>query len=329
MRRRALAAAAGLTAASPVLVGGCAFVACALIATMLGRDLATATGSWFATAARAAADHSPTGAFEATAASAWTARVLALALPPSCVLAVAAIAAHLAQTRALWRPRRRIERAPVVPPHPGRDAIVGIAAMVSVALVALAWLWLGAPRLAALVTAPTAAGVAIAAALATFACAWIALGVVDGLVRHADLATALHMTASERREDERIASADPRWRRHRADVAQLERRARTRAARSSRDLAPRSAEVAGSVLVVVDDDIAIAIAWDPVHRPAPQRAAVGRGRDAAAVVALARHHGVPLRRDPDLAAALAGPPGPLPESLWPRLATAIASVSRW
>jgi flagellar biosynthesis protein len=51
--------------------------------------------------------------------------------------------------------------------------------------------------------------------------------------------------------------------------------------------------------------LAAALAYDPVGTGAPEVVAIGRGLDARDIVALAREHGIPLREDPELVAALA------------------------
>jgi flagellar biosynthetic protein FlhB len=143
------------------------------------------------------------------------------------------------------------------------------------------------------------------------AIAWLALGIVDALVRHAALARALAMTSTEKREDDRLAGADPRWRARRAAALR----------------GPRVADaIAGASLLVLGDDIAVAIAWDPHRRPIPVRTATGRGPRATQLLGLARRHRVAVHRDPALAAALVTGDGPVPEPHWPRLADVIAAT---
>jgi flagellar biosynthesis protein FlhB len=170
--------------------------------------------------------------------------------------------------------------------------------------VAASWLWLVAPRLAALPTAPLAGGALIASALATYAIAWVALGALDAVLRHAELAHDLRMTAREHREDLRLAAADPRW-------AKLRR------------------SIAGSLdatLLLLGDDVAVAIAWDPHRRPVPVRTAVGRRSEATRLLGLARRHRIAVHRDAALAEHLAGAEGAVPEDDWPRLAEIVAAL---
>jgi flagellar biosynthesis protein len=53
-----------------------------------------------------------------------------------------------------------------------------------------------------------------------------------------------------------------------------------------------------------DPDLAVALGYDPERDAAPRVVAKGRGAIAAQIVALAREHGVTIRRDQDLAALL-------------------------
>ncbi len=53
-----------------------------------------------------------------------------------------------------------------------------------------------------------------------------------------------------------------------------------------------------------DSDLAVALSYDPDRTAVPRVVAKGRGAIAAQIVALAREHGVAVRRDRDLAALL-------------------------
>jgi len=311
-RRRALARQAGLSAQSPLLVGAAAAGAGAAASVMLARAAATTLGGWIAAACDGRATLAPADATHA---------VLALALPLLGIIAVIAMATHLAQTRAVWLPRRRIEGAPALP---RRRGLLDIAGAAVIGLTAFAWLWLTAPRLARATTLGDA-GSALAAFLATIAIAWVALGAHDALLRHAALGSALAMTAAEKREDDRLAAADPRWRQRRAQLARESHRAANRVtAGASAATAPREA-IAGATLLLLGDDLAVAIAWDPVHRPVPLRTATGRGPAATQLLGLARRFAVPVHRDAPLARLLAGD-GPVPEAHWPRIAEIVAAV---
>lgn len=307
-RRRALARQAGLSAASPLLVGAAAAGAAAAASVMLARAAATTLGGWIAAACNGVPPGSAGGARVLVPAQVPRA-LLALALPLLAIVAVVAVAAHLAQTRGVWLPRRRIEGAPALPPRRTAAAAFELASATIVGVTAFAWLWLTAPRLARAASIEDAAA-ALAAFLATITIAWVALGVLDALLRHAALGNALSMTAQQKREDDRLAAADPRWRAYRAKLARG---------------APADV-VAGAAVLVLGDDLAVAIAWDPVHRPVPQRVAWGRGARATQLLGLARRYGAPVHRDPQLARALAGD-GAVPEPVWPRVAEIVAAVS--
>jgi flagellar biosynthesis protein FlhB len=213
-----------------------------------------------------------------------------------------------------------------------RRAAGELATAVVIGGVAFAWLWWAAPRIAVLTAldpvapitsvaagapSPTvsrllAGAAGLLAQLATWlVVAWAGLGLSDALVRRAALARALAMTASEKQEDDRLAGADPRWRARRAAIQR----------------GPSASDaVAGASLVLLGDDAAVAVAWDPVRRPIPIRTATGRGPHRTQLIGLARRHRIAVHRDPALTAALADGEGPVPESYWPRLAEIIAAT---
>lgn len=315
-RRRALARRAGLHAASPLLVGGAAAAAALIALGAVAGTLADRLGAAIAAACRGTA---------VLAAPALPGAAVAAALPVLGAAATAAVVAHLAQTRGVWLPRRRLDGAPA--PEAGaaprvRRAAGELAAAAGIAGVALAWLWRSAPALAAL-TALTEAGGAggaggaaaaapqLAGGAAAIAVAWLGLGALDAVARHAALARTLAMTATEKRDDDRRAGADPRWRTHRA------------ALRRAPDPGPA---IAGATLLIVGEAAAVAVTWDPARRPIPVRTAAGRGPRAAQLLGLARRHGVAIHRDPALAAALVGGDGPVPRRHWPRLAEIVAAL---
>jgi flagellar biosynthesis protein FlhB len=236
-------------------------------------------------------------------------RTLELLLPLLVAAVLAALVAHVAQTRSLWFPRRRLPGAPTVP----RRARAGfdVVAAGTIGAVTFGWLWVCAPRLALLLRVPSAAALAIASFLVTLATAWVALGSIDALLRRNILADALAMTREEKREDERLTAADPRWAAQRLSI--------------SRGPAVGDA-IARSALVVVGDDAAIAVEWDPVRQPVPLRVATGRGARATQLMALARRRRVAIHRDVELAAALVTAEGPVPEREWARLADIVAAT---
>lgn len=332
-RRIALARRAGLTPASPLLVGAIACGAGVLALGLLGGTLGDRLRALIAAACggtdRVRSEGSALGGLDAgtpglTDMGAGDALILTigdLVFPLLAIAAIAAIAAHLAQTRAVWLPRRAIADAPALDTGPAarsRRASFELLAIGVIGATALGWLWWSAPRVAGLVGIPLAGsgGLSGAAALAlsaliAIAIGWIALGVLDALLRHLAHARGLRMTARERREDVRLSAGDPRWR----DL-------RTRLARE-----PASrALLADATLVLLGDDVAVAIAYDPLRRPVPTRTATGRGVRATQLVALARRDRLAIHRDPALVAALAGGTGPVPDAHWARLAEIVAAI---
>jgi len=319
-RRLALARQAGLTAASPLLVGALACGAAIVASVMLARAGATLVGDYIARACRAA-----TG--DADAATQLLAQggathigplVLELAMPLVGVVALVAFVAHVAQTRALWLPRRRVAGAPAFERARSRDALLELASAAVIGGATFGWLWTTAPRLVALLALePTfdvllvAIGSALASALVAFAIAWLALSILDALARRADLAGALAMTVAEKREDERLTAADPRWRAQRLALA--------------RGPTPREA-VARAAVLLLGDATAVAIAWDARRQPTPLRTATGRGARATQLLGLARRHQIPVHRVPALAAQLVDGEGPVPDTHWAQLAEIIAAV---
>ncbi len=296
-------------AASPVLVAGLACAAVAIVISVGRFALGDAVQA--ACSGRAVL---PDG-------RSIVLQTLSIALPLLGAAAIAAVAAHLAQTRGLWVPRRRIENAPALARGPtvrARSAAFDLLAASAIGAVAFAWLWLFAPKLAVLVELSPAEMLSASAALggsfiAALAIAYVGIGVVDAVARHIELAHALAMTAAEKREDERSTSADPRWARQRALLG--------------RD-GENGAAVAGAVVVILGDDLAIAIAWDATKRPVPTRVAIGRRARSTQLIGLARRHGVAVHRDPALARALGDGEGPVPEQHWRALADVLAALRR-
>jgi len=70
-------------------------------------------------------------------------------------------------------------------------------------------------------------------------------------------------------------------------------------------IAPQT--VASGLLTPKEDERpqAIALGYDPQHDLAPRVLASGQGMIAEQIIAMARAHGIPIREDPLLAAALA------------------------
>ncbi len=301
-----------MTAASPLLVAG---LACAAIA-IVGAVGRFALGDAIAAACN--------GTATLPAARALVMHVLAITLPLVGAAAVAAIAAHLAQTRAVWLPRRTIHNAPAIDRGAGartRSTAFDLVAVMVVGAVGFGWLWVFAPRLAVLFElAPgemlRASGALGASFLAALAIAYLGIGVVDAVARHVELANALAMTATEKREDDRLTSADPRWARQRS----------LHARDTTSEGAALAAAVAGCAVVILGDDLAVAIAWNATKRPIPTRVAVGRRARATQLVGLARRHRIAVHRDPVLARALGDGEGPVPETRWRTLADVLAAI---
>ncbi len=321
-RRLALARQAGLSSASPIVVGAVACAGALLATVFLARAAATLVGGWIAAACSAAdgahADrtHGVAGGTRGAvlAIDGVGPSVLELAAPILAAAALAAFLAHVAQTRALWLPRRRVPGAPVVEPARMQRGAYEISSAIVIGVVAFGWLWTTAPRLAGLFVvehAPAAIGSAIASLVVALAIGWILLGMIDALLRHVELSRALAMTMTEKREDDRIAAADPRWRAQRLSLARGP---------------SASSAVARAALVLLGDDIAVAIAWDPRFQPVPLRTITGRRARATQLLGLARRHRIAVHRDAQLAAQLVDGEGPVPDTHWARLAEIIAAV---
>lgn len=315
-RRLALARQAGLSPASPFVVGAAACIGALLATVILARAAAGLAGEWIAAACRAAdgAQLATDNTHGALGIDDVVSRVFELAAPILAAAAILALVAHVAQTRALWFPRRRVPGAPVVERARVQRGAFEIGAAIIIGLVAFGWLWTTAPMLADLFVAGdalSAAGSAIASLVVALAIAWVALGVLDALLRRIELVHALAMTTTEKREDDRLAAADPRWRARRAALA--------------REPAPSHA-VARATLVLLGDDIAVAIAWDPRSQPVPVRTITGRRARATQLLGLARRHRVAVHRDAQLTAALVDGEGPVPEAHWVRLAEIMAAA---
>jgi type III secretion system FlhB-like substrate exporter len=293
-----------LHAASAILVGAVAALGFVVAIAALGSAAVARLGAWVAAACG--------GSDEVLRPLEATTAVWQLAVP-ALIAAVAAALAHVAQTRAVWLPRRRVDGAPALDRSAGarvRGATGELAAAVAVAAVALGWLWWCAPSLAGLLEVPLAGARLLVAALAALVVAWTVAGALDALARNAALAGSLRMTVREKREDDRLSGADPRWRRYRAGVGDA------------------STAVAGSTVVLLGDGVAVAVAWDPVRRPVPIRTATGRGARVAQLVGLARRHRIPVHRDAALAGALGDAEGPIPEARWSALAEIVAALRR-
>ena len=311
-RRLALARRAGLHAASPIVTGALACAAALAAAVLVARAGAARLGGWIAAACG--------GGPGALSPSDLLSAVIELAAPVLAATALVAAIAHFAQTRAPWLPRRKIENAPAMP-RPSRW--LELASPAVIGATCIAWLWLVAPRIAAVATAAHVAAL-LASFVATVACAWAGLGLVDALARHFALRETLAMTPAEKREDDRLSASDARWRARRSELArtpQIGGAAVVLLGDAPASSAPRSTGLA-------TQPAAVAIAWDAARQPVPFRLATGTGAQATQLVALARRHRVAIHRDAELARALADSEGPVPDTHWARLAEIIAAVRR-
>jgi flagellar biosynthesis protein len=81
---------------------------------------------------------------------------------------------------------------------------------------------------------------------------------------------------------------------------------------------------------MADPELAIALSYDPDRDQAPRVTAKGRGAIAAQIVAVARDHGVALRRDHSLAQLLASVEidSPIPIAAFAAVAEILAHLYR-
>ncbi|MEZ4358890.1 MAG: EscU/YscU/HrcU family type III secretion system export apparatus switch protein [Kofleriaceae bacterium] len=314
-RRRALARRAGLVPHAPTLTTAAAWAGALAALAASGPGLVGRLSDGLGDGLRGAAAAPPRAALGALA---WRGLVDAaqLALPILVAAASAALLAHLAQTRAAWLPRRRVRGAPEPPGGAGarvRGALAASLRAAALAAVAVGWLIAAAPALAASLRAPSAASLAGAASLLagaalTLTATWVGLGAIELVARTLAVARASRMTPAEQREELRAAGRAGLTRPRPSDEARL--------------------QLVEATLVVTDDEVAVAIAWHPRRAPAPRVVAARRGPGAGQLQALARRDGVPIRRAPVLARALASDgPGPIPQVRWPELAGLVARVT--
>lgn len=287
-----------------------------------------------------------------------------LAAPVALAAALAALVVHLAQTRAVWIPRRALRGAPLPADDLAARAGRGLAQAVRGAALAAAGLGsliAAAPALAATLILddgrllPVTAAVLSSAALAIVA-AWVALGAVELVARTLALAAAARMTAEEHREELRASGGAARlWREQRQRASRATFASATSAATTTTTTttttspAPSSRAdrlaLAGAALLITGDEVCAAIAWHPRRQPAPRLVLARRGRGVEFILALARAGGLPIHRAPELAGQLAAlaerpaasSPAPasaaslasaadpqIPRALWPRLADLVA-----
>ncbi len=301
-RRLAEARRAGRVAWSPALVGAGATAGLALGVAAAGAGLIAAAGRTIAGAVATATGPDPVAAAGAVRAPAVIAEIAAAAVPLLAATGALALAAHLAQTRGAWLPRRAAPRLPASVDDAARRAgstALDLARAAVLAVVAASFAITAAAALAGHhgVTAAAAtrtgalAGALAGALLAHLAAAAIAVGLLDWLERARRLRADLTMSHRDAAEEQREAAGDPRWRRERA---------RRRGVPDDAD-AVRAARV-----LIVAGDRAVAIAWHARWQPVPRVVAVARdSRGVTRLAALARRHGVVLHVDAVLADALA------------------------
>lgn len=321
-RRLALARRAGLVAHAPSLTTAAAWlgalIALSSLAPRLGDVLRQGLRQGLELAGRPQARGASSLAVELSVAT------LSAALPVVLAAAALALLAHVAQVRAVWLPRRRVEGAPAAPSGMGaraRSALWSSARGCVLAVAVLAWLGSAAPRVGQVLALRDAdllpAGAALIGGATLVAVAgWVALGALELIGRALLLATSARMTAAELREELRATGAGSRrW--------AEERRA---AGADGGSLADRQRrELAEAAILVVGDDLCAAVAWSAQRSPVPRVISARRGRGVGSLVAEARRQRVPIQRAPQLAELLvAAGPGDAPREAWPLLATLIA-----
>jgi flagellar biosynthesis protein FlhB len=314
-RRRALARAAGMVPLSRPLVAAAAWIGAVAALVWTGGAAARALALLARADVRAAAAAvDPVARAGAVGPGALRAALL-VAAPMVLAAAAIALVAHLAQTRSLWLPRRRVPGAPTPRSGAGRrvlDAAVALTAASAVAAIAGRAVWNHGDDLVR--AGASARGLdVVAAAIAQLAAALLVAAVADWLVRVLCHAADLRMTAGERRADERAAGADPRWHRYRRD----------------REREGSVAAIATAAVVLSDDRAAAAVRWHARWHPVPRIVVGGVERAAISLVAAARRAGVPVQHDADLAQALAQLPAgaPVPTVWHDRLARHLAAVT--
>lgn len=320
-RRRALATQAGVIPHSTTLTSAASWAAALAVLLASGPRLVEQLG--IALRAALASDRAPSlrqlfdHTLDHTLAHA-IATVVAVMMPALIAMAAATLVVHVAQTRKLWMPVRQVRGAPTAPR--GARARASGALWATVRGIALAgvgagWLIAALPTLAVSLEVAdlalwSAAPALLASAALWLVVTWCGLGVLELLGRSWILAQAAQMTKAEVREEARSAGGAVR--------AWSTTRRRT-------DAHPQRTDLGDTTIIVVGDELAVAVAWDRVRRPSPAVTAVRRGREVGALLALARRDSVPIRRQPELAQRLAGSAGAaVPRTEWAALAAVVA-----
>ena len=290
-RRRALARSAGRVLTSPAATAGLALgLGTIAMLVVVGGSADALVAS---TRAQLASAGDGDAATAAAAAQTLPRSVLALVAPIAIAAAVGAIAGSAVLARGLWIPIRTVRGAPSAGAEPttagGRalEAVIGLVRTGLLFAVAGAVVIARLPVIAAATDRGAALVMTATSALATVAIAAVAVSVLEVAGRWLRLERSLAMTDRERRDEVRDTSGDPAARRARRDRE-----------RSDRTL------VAHARVVVVGDELAIAIGWQPGL--APRIVARGRRLDARRIVAAARASQVPIVADAALAERLSG-----------------------
>ena len=262
--------------------------------------------------ARAADEGAPARAL-AVDASALVGDVAAIVAPVVVAAALGALVAGAALARGVFVPRRQVRGAPTIPDGAGPRAVDATLALArALILLAVGSTFVvghlgGVARLAiagAGALGPALLALAVAA-LAHVAAATVALALVEVLVRHRRLAAALRMTDREARDDQRETAGAPAMRRH----------------QRARGSDPRD-RIARAAVVVVGARTAAALRWRPGMESA-EVVAAGTGLAAHQLLAAARHRGVPVVTDEELASL---GPGLVPAAHRPRAAAVLVSL---
>ncbi|HVV83667.1 MAG TPA: EscU/YscU/HrcU family type III secretion system export apparatus switch protein [Kofleriaceae bacterium] len=315
-RRLELARRAGVVLTSPAVVAAVALavgVAAAVAAIgVVGASVASfARDGW-----SHAAERAPVSRALDVDGARLVGRAAGLATPVVLAACGAALLATAVIARGVVVPRRRIRGAPPAADDAGAratDALVALVRVAAMAAVAVGFLVDRLPAIAA-VAGGTSADVPLrlrdlaVGLVARVAVAAVAASVLELAVRAARRRGALRMTVREARDEQRETAGDPHLRRRQGDASRADVRAR----------------IADAVVLLVGDDRAVAIGWQPGRDP--RVLARGAGVTARALRAAARARRVPLAFAPALAGSLDAT-GPVTASDQPALASLLAALS--
>jgi flagellar biosynthesis protein FlhB len=241
------------------------------------------------------------------------ASVALAAIPIAMAAAVGALIGHIAIARGLWIPVRAVPGAPSSGAEASTvgqrlaDTILSLGRAALLLAVAAIAIVAGLPRLAGASDA-TALLTSITSVLATVASAAIVVALTDVAWRYVRWQRSLQMTEREHRDELREMTGDPAMRR------------RLRAARHD-----DRAIVTGARVVIVDDQLAVAIGWRVGDRPHPVR--IARGLESRRLIAAARITRIPIVADATLAHDLASSQYAVPEHAIARVAHVLAAIT--